>query len=145
MISLEHLLEYQHPRVVASYRRDHPHNAEKADALYVEMLKFLWISKKHRADRLAHPEDESLQFDFVMHQEMRDIDNMWHTFVLYTKDYTEFCHKYFGEYLHHQPDVALESTQTPGEFAQDLEKFLSYVYDVLGEETVRRWFAMHLQ
>ncbi len=26
-----------------------------------------------------------------------------------------------------------------------MEKYLSYVYDHLGEETVRRWFSVYLQ
>ena len=145
MPELNELLAYRHPRVVASYRRQYPHNEQMADDLFVEMLKYLWLSSKHAMDRVLNPRDESLQFMFVMHEEMRDIDNMWHTFILYTQDYTEFCRRYFGEYLHHQPDVADTHPQAPPEFETDLEKYLSYVYDNLGEATTRRWFAMHLE
>jgi hypothetical protein len=79
-----------------------------------------------------------------MHEEMREVDNMWHNFILYTKDYHEFCQRFFGEYLHHQPDVA-EGPPPPAEkFTEQMEKYLSYIYDNLGEETVRKWFATHL-
>ena len=34
----------------------------------------------------------------------RKVDDLWHTFILFTKEYHKFCHKSFGEYLHHNPD-----------------------------------------
>ena len=33
----------------------------------------------------------------------RPVDPFWHTHVLYSEDYTNFCDKVFGEYLHHIP------------------------------------------
>jgi hypothetical protein len=30
------------------------------------------------------------------------VDHLWHTFILDTISYTEFCENVFGEYLHHQ-------------------------------------------
>jgi hypothetical protein len=141
---LSELLTYHHPKVIASYVRTYPGSEEKANTLFQDMLRFLWISRKHQSDRSLHPDDEQIQFQFVMHEEMREIDNMWHNFILYTHDYIAFCQRYFGEYLHHVPDVADTITSGVEEFSDDLEKYLLYTYDNLGEETVRRWFAMHL-
>lgn len=39
------------------------------------------------------------------------VDDLWHEFILYTKDYKEFCNKAFGEFLHHTPATALSSGQ----------------------------------
>ena len=142
--SLADLMEYKHPQVVRAYSRAHGIEERRGAELFDDMLRFLWVSRKHKADQAAAPDDRSKDFLFVMHEEMRDIDNMWHNFILYTKDYTEFCHRYFGEYVHHQPDVAETIVQTDEEFAAELERYLSYVYDNLGEETVRRWFADHV-
>jgi hypothetical protein len=33
----------------------------------------------------------------------RPVDPFWHTHVLYSEDYVNFCNKVFGEYLHHIP------------------------------------------
>jgi hypothetical protein len=30
-------------------------------------------------------------------------DEYWHTFIIYTKIYHDFCEKSFGTYLHHEP------------------------------------------
>lgn len=142
--ALNQLLQFEHPQVVRSFVRDHRGDEKTARELFENMLKYLWLSNKHLEDKKQNPKDESLQFTFVMHEEMRQIDNMWHNFILYTNDYTDFCQRYFGEYLHHVPDVADKMQQTEEEFKEHMEKYLSYVYDNLGEETVRSWFADHV-
>lgn len=35
-------------------------------------------------------------------------DDLWHEFILYTREYKEFCRQAFGEFLHHTPAVALD-------------------------------------
>jgi hypothetical protein len=36
------------------------------------------------------------------------VDEVWHQFVLFTREYIEFCHRSFGEYIHHSPSNAPE-------------------------------------
>jgi hypothetical protein len=31
------------------------------------------------------------------------VDKVWHDHILHTRDYIDFCTKYFGEYFHHDP------------------------------------------
>ena len=33
----------------------------------------------------------------------KEVDEVWHTFILFTKDYTVFCLEVFGFFLHHEP------------------------------------------
>src|ERR1700730_9913009 len=33
----------------------------------------------------------------------RDVDEVWHTHILFTRDYMAFTKEVFGRYLHHQP------------------------------------------
>lgn len=142
---LEALLTYRHPASLKTYMRTYAVDEFTAEQLFIDMLKYLWLSSRHREEQVEKPSESSLQFSFVMHQEMRDIDNMWHGFILYTKDYTAFCHRYFGGYLHHVPDVAEGDAPSNHEFAENMTNFLSYVYDHLGEATVRRWFRAALE
>lgn len=37
------------------------------------------------------------------------VDDLWHEFILYTKNYESFCRKAFGRFLHHTPAVVLGS------------------------------------
>ncbi|MFI0372932.1 glycine-rich domain-containing protein [Actinomadura sp. 1N219] len=34
----------------------------------------------------------------------RTVDVGWHTFVLYTREYAEFCHRVAGRFIHHTPN-----------------------------------------
>jgi len=34
-------------------------------------------------------------------------DDLWHEFILYTRDYEAFCRRAFGDFLHHTPAVVL--------------------------------------
>lgn len=65
--------------------------------------------------------------------------DMWHTFLLFTKDYMFFCENYFNEYIHHTPNT-LEDEFTEEQFKTDFTNYLSFIYDNLGEETVVKWF-----
>jgi len=35
-------------------------------------------------------------------------DEMWHEMILYTREYSDFCGKAFGRFLHHTPAVAMD-------------------------------------
>jgi hypothetical protein len=34
------------------------------------------------------------------------IDEVWHTFILFTNEYRKFCETIIGEYIHHEPNVS---------------------------------------
>lgn len=38
-------------------------------------------------------------------------DELWHEFILYTKNYEVFCRRAFGRFLHHSPAAVLGSTR----------------------------------
>ena len=37
------------------------------------------------------------------------VDDAWHEFLLYTRDYNEFCEAAFGRFLHHTPAEAMQA------------------------------------
>jgi hypothetical protein len=37
------------------------------------------------------------------------VDHAWHEFVLFTHEYSDFCHRFFGRYMHHSPSNAPET------------------------------------
>jgi len=42
------------------------------------------------------------------------VDDLWHEFILYTKNYQHFCRHAFGSFLHHTPAVVLNKGQQDG-------------------------------
>src|SRR5262249_52864847 len=114
---------------------------ERAEAIFDDLVRFLWGTRRHEIDKKNSPADDRLNFVYIMDAEMREIDQMWHVFLLYTRDYKNFCETYFGEILHHQPDLVPYFETQGFSFLPNLEKFLDYNYDLLGPETIQRWFA----
>jgi hypothetical protein len=43
------------------------------------------------------------------------VDDLWHEFILYTRNYEQFCAEAFGRFLHHTPAVVLGSVKTDNE------------------------------
>jgi len=52
----------------------------------------------------------------------KEIDAVWHQHILDTKAYTEFCKKYFGTYLHHDPSVGIGSEESKKELQELFER-----------------------
>ena len=144
---LNQVLAYQNPLVIKRFKRNYPHYHSSVELLFKDMLSYLWLCRKFEADKTDPNLTSKMQFTLVMHKEMQMIDEMWHTFILITKDYAEFCQTHFGSFIHHVPEVGEEATDQDivlDEFEQELENFLAYVYANLGEATVRRWFSVYL-
>ena len=45
----------------------------------------------------------------------RVADDLWHEFILYTREYQLFCRKAFGTFLHHTPAVVLSESRKSNE------------------------------
>src|SRR5262245_2003571 len=99
LCTLEEILEYKNPAVIRRFQKEHPDKSHRAENIFADLMRFFWGTKKHLLDRTDQPKNEDLNFFFLMDEDMREIDQMWHVFLLYTRDYTDYCQRYFGEYL----------------------------------------------
>lgn len=141
---LNQLLAYKNPAVLKLYVQNYPDNKLSAEQAFEQVLKYLWLSKKHEMDLIDHKDHEAFPQQCFMPRSMREIDEMWHEFILFTQAYTEFCAHFFGEYMHHLPNI-FDNMPSPRDVVErEVEKLLPYIYDHLGEETVRIWFASYL-
>jgi len=142
--TIDELLNYKNQAVVKRFQSEFPHFKDQAEEIFKDLLRFFWASEKHEQIKES---SNSLQYDFIfiMDEVMKPIDQMWHVFLLYTKDYMDFCEKYFNQYIHHLPDIVPDLPQNEEAFAENLEKFLHYTYDTLGAEVVERWFDVSME
>jgi hypothetical protein len=138
--TLNEILTYEHPAVVNRFKKEHPEFQDRAETIFKDLIRFFWASELHEKLKSSQPDNKDLDFVFIMDEEMRRIDQIWHIFLLYTKDYEDFCQKYFGQFIHHLPDIVPNMPQDPIAFEDNLSKFLHFTYENLGEGTVRRWF-----
>ena len=143
--TLEQITAYKHPAVVKRFSRDFPEKAARAEVIFEDLMRFFYGTRKHVLDKAHSPDNPKFGFVYIMDDDMREIDQMWHTFLLYTRDYKSFCETHIGEFLHHQPDLVPIFETRGFEFSTNLESFLDYNFDLFGEAVVSRWFAPTLQ
>jgi len=145
---LEEVMAYQHPDVVPKFRESWNVSVEEAEEYFEEMKKWLWVSAYSIFEKDQGKEVPPL----AIGHSMLLLDEMWHTFILFTMDYRKFCFKYFGFYLNHGPTPPSEKESMAKEFEADPEAFkakieddfrkqYSFIYDHLGEETLVRWYS----
>ena len=145
---LADVLAYRNDRVVDSFLRKFAVTREEAEAIFTEVRRWLWYvaSTKPTADNPeAHGIDEAM---FI-------IDEMWHTFILVTRDYAAFCEEMFGRFLHHDPgsagseaygaDYSIEEGEdreakiVARTMTRKRAKYLD-IHERLGEEVFLRWY-----
>jgi hypothetical protein len=131
---LAEFLRYRHEGVVRRFMSVHGVPRERAEALFVEMLKWLWLKRRARE---ARPPGLVL----AIYPEIRAIDEMWHVFLLFTRDYAALCDAHLGGFVHHDPapDGPPEAVDEAA-FSTELTALYGFVYDELGETPRRAWF-----
>ncbi|UII33086.1 hypothetical protein LVD17_04500 [Fulvivirga ulvae] len=114
---------------------------EEAFDIFLETKKWLWLASK------TDKNDTQLFID----QPLLIIDEMWHNFILHTKQYYKFCITNFKRIIHHNPTppkVKKEQTEAfltnPTKEIQKHEQRLArqynLIYDHLGPETLLKWY-----
>ena len=55
----------------------------------------------------------------------KDVDNLWHSFILFTKNYSDFCNTYSKKFIHHVPKI--DSLETPEQATQNRKNFSHFI------------------
>lgn len=134
------ILSYTHDRVIQRYNNCFPKAKLKGEAAFSELMKFIYLCTQHAEDIKKNPHNPQLRFVCAIHTEMLEIDEIWHLFLVFTRDYAAFCNEYLnGHFFHHEPtDVSkpinIENYET------ELRYYLTYIEQKLGKETLALWF-----
>lgn len=62
------------------------------------------------------------------------IDDLWHTFLLFTREYQQFCHEIAGHFIHHIPNVPDQNGKKKKTGGDDYVRFLNDYEQVFGEK-----------
>ena len=141
---LDAVLSYADARILSLYEQNYPRNTLRAKDAFAEVPKYMWLTQVHAQERQACPDDASLPRHCLMLRSMREIDEMWHEFILFTREYMAFCEQYFGAYVHHMPNVFDTMPMHDIDNETEITKLLTYVYNKLGAQTAQTWFASYL-
>ena len=147
---LREVLAYENEAVIHKFREKFNLSMQDARGVFEDTKRWLWLCADQRLKLMKTGDPESYPPLFV-DRSIWILDEMWHTFILFTKDYIDFCEKYFVFYIQHQPSTYEEKKRRQESFSKDFDGELkSYmgefkgqmglVYDAFGAETVVRWY-----
>lgn len=78
---------YTNESVINTYCERNNSTVDSARKLFSKTLEFLWSCKLNNDAQSP----------------TKEVDEMWHLFILHTKDYKNFCSEHLGKFIHHQP------------------------------------------
>jgi hypothetical protein len=88
-------LSYENADIIEKFCSEQEVEQELAKEYFIEVKKFLYLCA-NTTDRLA-PSAE--------------IDKIWHTFILFTKDYRQYCMHFLGKFIDHVPEVKKDTSE----------------------------------
>ena len=134
-ISLEKIKSYNNEDLICRFLDIYEIDEAEAINIFEETKKWLWLCS-------------NAKFDLIIDDSLIIIDEMWHNFILFTKEYDAFCKEYLEVYIHHQPTTKLEKDnwnkdvlKSISELKKNLKNQYEYIYDNLGEETLNKWYV----
>lgn len=126
---LSNLLCYSNPTVITHFCNQYPqYSIRETQELFQDLLAWFYLknqrSKKHKSTYLFGP--------------LLVLDELWHVFILHTRDYYDFSFRYFNEYLHHEPEpIGFEHVLNE----EELSDYLMDCFNYLDQDWVERRFA----
>lgn len=143
---------YKNDAVIERFMDKYQVARDEAEDIFEEMKRMLWAMARYQNPH----EGPSRLSPFTIYYQMGVLDEMWHTFILFTAEYTDFCLQYFGAYLHHAPTTAKDKQKLSLKRKTDpkgTRKFLeaglreqcSFIGEKLGAATLEKWFKVYPQ
>jgi hypothetical protein len=134
---LREVLAYRNDEVVERFLDAWQVTPAEARLLFDDLKRYLWLVADDRCARIPP---------------ILIIDEMWHTFIVYTVDYRAFGERYFGAMMEHVPTTHLEKEERARRAIYDPEGSLAayerrltdeleLVHDALGPTVLKRWYV----
>ncbi len=132
-------LSYRNDEVIYKFLERFDMAFGDAEEVFQETLRWMWLCSHNGAPRLA------------ITQELLILDEMWHTFILFTQPYADYCERYLGKFIHHAPTTQAEKDRLQQQHQEDpetsqrsirkrMQAQLMFIADHLGPETLVQWF-----
>jgi hypothetical protein len=120
-------LDYQAPFLIEKLVKDRiVETPEEADALFTEVKRYIVIC--------------ALDNTKSWHMYSLRIDECWHQFILFTRQYVDFCRDYFGRYIPHSPSNAPEVKTVKPVAKTTFEDFTRRYEELFGAPPSDIWY-----
>lgn len=116
-------LSYENADIITKFCSEYDFEQEVAKDYFIEVKKFLYLCA-NTTDRLA-PSAE--------------IDKIWHTFILFTKDYRQYCIHFLGKFIDQVPEVKKDTEELDEPKENCLLNTITHYKNVFGELNNEVW------
>jgi hypothetical protein len=145
---LERALEFRFDDVAYKFTDYYEVPFEIASEFFCETRKWLWLCARSMQERRRNEKVPDLTITAPLFW----LDEMWHIFLQFTRQYQEFCTECCGMFVHHVPTSQADKIahreargRAPQEFldqrANELRAQCLYIQEHLGKDTLRRWYV----
>jgi hypothetical protein len=119
-------LAYQAPFLIEKLLKERiVETADEGRELFAEVKKFLVLTQSDPAQAW---EMYSLR-----------VDEVWHQFILFTRQYMEYCTRHFGHYVHHSPSNAPEAAAKQSSEPMSFATFQQLYASRFGKQPPKVW------
>ena len=147
--SLNETLAFDAPEIVLRFQRESGASREESEILFRECKRWLWACAKRQEDEHS---GKTVPSQLVISPELGRLDEMWHCFLVFTREYHEFCETRLGHFIHHIPLTSKETAEFDEIRLEDPERAidmrreqlrpqLEYLYDLLGPDVLAEWYT----
>ncbi len=120
------VLDYEAPFLIEKLVKDRiAETPEEAEALFAEVKRYMVLVSLDQARS--------------WHMYSLRVDECWHQFILFTRQYIEFCRRYFGRYIQHAPSNASEAKTAPPLKATTFQQFSERYQELFGVPLPDLW------
>lgn len=107
------IMAYQMPDVITRCQKDHHYSDEDMVILEQELKRYLILA----IVKTDIPGGSGMY--------STDVDNLWHSFILFTKEYADFCNLHARHFIHHAPET--DFNKTPEKLAETRADFQAFI------------------
>lgn len=134
---LRKLSQYKNPELINLFFRRSKGDLSlgEIENLFEDMKKLMFLVYLTENER-------HLLREVVVTKEIELIDDIWHQFILMTRDYHLFCYQTFGQYVHHTPESATESEAEVYDYSLNKKVIeqIKVIDRIWGDSIIIRWY-----
>jgi len=145
---IQSVTAYQNEDVIYRFTQLFEITEEDSRDIFSECLKWLWLIATAHYERSIG--GTNVPQKIAIDDSLGIIDEMWHNFLCFTKDYQVFCKNNFGVFIHHNPTSKSfnaelkEQIGKSNRFQRKRRKVqYTYIYDKLGEDVLIKWYEVY--
>lgn len=109
-------MSFDMQQVLERYKKDYQVEDRLITLHHQELMRYLVMCSLSSEDRVV--------------MMSKEVDQLWHTFILFTKEYQRFCEQVASRFLHHAPNV----NKPINNLKEKIEKFMSLYVDLFREK-----------